>query len=89
VLAAPREYSDEGQIAGIVAVIRPFGFLNRWNDAMATPLEADPVEVGEKHLAGMGRRVGKHARTSSWHLYAAPRAGRARPRACRCSDPTF
>jgi hypothetical protein len=38
-----------------------FGFMNRWNDTMATPLEAEPLEVGEKHLAGRGWEVGKHA----------------------------
>jgi hypothetical protein len=37
-----------------------FGFMNRWNDTMATPLEAEPLEVGEKHLAGRGWEVGKH-----------------------------
>ncbi len=60
-----RKHWDEGEIVEIVAVIALFGFLNRWNDTMATPLEADPVEVGEKHLAAMGWSVGKHARTSS------------------------
>jgi uncharacterized peroxidase-related enzyme len=59
-----RKHWDEGEIVEIVAVIALFGFLNRWNDTMATPLEADPVEVGEKHLARMGWSVGKHARTS-------------------------
>jgi len=37
-----------------------FGFLNRWNDSMATPLEEEPVEVGEKHLAKLGWDIGKH-----------------------------
>jgi len=60
-----RKHWNESEIVEIVAVIPLFGFLNRWNDTMATPLEADPVEVGEKHLAGMGWSVGKHARTSS------------------------
>jgi uncharacterized peroxidase-related enzyme len=60
-----RTHWNEGEIVEIVAVIALFGFLNRWNDTMATPLESDPVEVGEKHLARMGWSVGKHARTSS------------------------
>ncbi len=58
-----RKHWNEGEIVEIVAVIALFGFLNRWNDTMATPLEADPVEVGEKHLAGIGWSVGRHART--------------------------
>jgi len=39
---------------------RTLGFMNRWNDTMATPLEEEPVEVGEKHLAKSGWRVGRH-----------------------------
>jgi hypothetical protein len=27
---------------------------------MATPLEEEPVEVGEKHLAKLGWNIGKH-----------------------------
>jgi uncharacterized peroxidase-related enzyme len=60
-----RKHWNESEVVEIVAVIALFGFLNRWNDTMATPLEADPVEVGEKHLAGIGWSVGKHARTVS------------------------
>jgi hypothetical protein len=37
-----------------------FGFLNRWNDRLATPLEAEPTEVGERLLAKGGWHVGRH-----------------------------
>jgi uncharacterized peroxidase-related enzyme len=37
-----RRYWDEGQIVEILAVIGLFGFLNRWNDTVATDLEDDP-----------------------------------------------
>ena len=46
----------------IVGVIAAFGFLNRWNDTMATPLEDEPIEVGERLLAKRGWSAGKHAR---------------------------
>jgi hypothetical protein len=46
----------------IVAVISVFGFLNRFNDTMGTPLEDKPLETGEKFLASHGWTVGKHAR---------------------------
>jgi len=55
-----RHWTD-GQIVEITAVVSLFGFLNRWNDSMATPLEEEPIEVGEKHLAAHGWSVGKHA----------------------------
>lgn len=51
---------DEGQMVEIVAVISIFGFMNRWNDTMATPLEAEPVEVGERFLAAHGWSAAKH-----------------------------
>ena len=58
--AAMRRHWNEGQIVEIVGVIAMFGFLNRWNDTMGTPLEAEPIEVGEKFLAGHGWTPGKH-----------------------------
>lgn len=51
---------SEGQIVEIIGCVAMFGFLNRWNDSMATPLEEEPVEVGEKHLAKLGWNIGKH-----------------------------
>lgn len=57
-----RKYWTEEQIVEIVAVISVFGFLNRWNDTMGTPLEEEPIEVGQKFLAGHGWEVGKHGR---------------------------
>jgi len=55
-----KRHWSEGQIVEIAGVIALFGFLNRWNDTMATPLEEEPIEVGEKYLAAHGWRVGKH-----------------------------
>ena len=57
-----RKHWNENQIVELVAVIALFGFLNRWNDTMATPLEAEPIEAGEKFLASHGWEAGKHLR---------------------------
>jgi len=57
-----KRHWTENQIVEIAAVVAMFGFMNRWNDTMATPLEEEPVEVGEKHLAKTGWSVGKHQR---------------------------
>ncbi len=57
-----KRHWTEGQIVEIAATVALFGFLNRWNDTMATPLEEEPVEIGEKFLAARGWSVGKHAR---------------------------
>jgi len=57
-----KKHWSEGQIVEIVGVVSTFGFMNRWNDTMATPLEDEPIHVGEKHLAKSGWNVGKHQR---------------------------
>ena len=55
-----RHYTDD-QITAIVAVCALFGFLNRWNDTMATTLEAAPATVAQRVLAPQGWTAGKHA----------------------------
>jgi alkylhydroperoxidase family enzyme len=57
-----KRHWNENQVVEIVGVIALFGFLNRFNDTMATPLEAEPIEVGEKHLARSGWSAGRHRR---------------------------
>ena len=56
------KYWTEEQIVEIVGVIAVFGFLNRWNDTMGTPLEDGPLAAGERLLAGRGWTPGKHRR---------------------------
>jgi uncharacterized peroxidase-related enzyme len=58
--ALKRHYTD-AQIVDIVAVIALFGFLNRFNDTMATELEASPIEAAKRHLSQHGWALGKHA----------------------------
>ena len=58
---ALREHWDEGEIVEILGVISLFGYLNRWNDSMATSLESGAEEIGQMHLAGAGWSKGKHA----------------------------
>jgi uncharacterized peroxidase-related enzyme len=55
-----RHYS-ENQIIQIVATIGLFGYLNRWNDTMATTLEPEPLEFAGEHLSASGWEAGKHA----------------------------
>ncbi len=57
-----RKHWSEEQIVEIVGVIAVFGFLNRWNDTMGTPLEDEPLAVGEHYLAQRGWSPGKHRR---------------------------
>jgi len=57
-----QKHWTEEQIVEIIGVIAIFGFLNRWNDTFATPLEDEPLQFGETHLAAHGWSVGKHLR---------------------------
>ena len=52
-----REHWDDGQIVEMLAVIGLFGFLNRWNDTVATDLEDIPhafaaASYGDRWEAG-------------------------------------
>jgi uncharacterized peroxidase-related enzyme len=58
---ACRRYYSEDQITALVAVCALFGFLNRWNDTMATTLEPVPQRIAEQILAPRGWTPGKHA----------------------------
>jgi uncharacterized peroxidase-related enzyme len=56
-----KKYFDEGQIVEIVAAIALFGYLNRWNDTMATDLEDYPGQVAWRAIGAVGWAPGKHA----------------------------
>lgn len=58
--AALRRHYSEPQIVRLVAVIALFGFLNRWNDTLATALEAEPLAFASAHLADVAWQPGKH-----------------------------
>lgn len=55
-----RAHWSEGQIVEMLGVIGLFGFFNRWNDSLATALEAEPLENASKTLGPTGWNVGKH-----------------------------
>ncbi len=74
---------DRGEIVELVGTIAMFGSMNRWNDPMATPLNAEPVEVGEGFLSCM---AGTCASTRTRQVDSGPR-GSAIDR-YRAADPT-
>ncbi|MBT8446010.1 MAG: carboxymuconolactone decarboxylase family protein, partial [Gammaproteobacteria bacterium] len=55
-----REHWDDGEIVEILGVIALFGYLNRWNDSMATTLEEGAEESGLAWLTDVGWERGKH-----------------------------
>jgi uncharacterized peroxidase-related enzyme len=58
--AALKEFFSEREVVEIVAVVSLFGFLNRWNDTMATELEAPAADFADQALKQTDWRRGKH-----------------------------
>jgi len=55
-----KKHWTEDQIVQILGAVCLYGFLNRWNDSMATDLEEAPREMGKKVLSSGGWTGGKH-----------------------------
>lgn len=55
-----KQHWSEDQIVEICAAICLYGFLNRWNDSMATELEEAPAKLGDAVLSQGGWTGGKH-----------------------------
>ena len=58
--AALHAHWDEDEIVELLGVISLFGYLNRWNDSMATTLEEGAIASGESLLAHQGWGMEKH-----------------------------
>jgi len=54
------DHFSEAEIVEIVASISLFGFLNRWNDTMATTLEQLPSQRSQDIIGSTGWHAGKH-----------------------------
>ena len=57
-----KQHWSEEQIVELLAAVCLYGFLNRWNDSMATDLEEAPRALGERLLATGGWDGGKHVK---------------------------
>ena len=58
--ALQRHFTPE-QIVELVAVVSLFGWLNRWNDTIATTLEAPALSFATDTLSRKGWQAGNHA----------------------------
>lgn len=61
---ALRAHFNDDEIVEIVASIALFGYLNRWNDTMATEMEAAPGRLAERAIGPAGWTAGKHGAAS-------------------------
>ena len=55
-----KQHWSDDEIVEILGAICLYGFLNRWNDSMATDLEEAPKALGDDVLASGGWTGGKH-----------------------------
>lgn len=55
-----RRHFSQREIVDMVTMIALMGFLNRWNDTMATDLEDAPLAAARQHLSQAGWTAGKH-----------------------------
>jgi alkylhydroperoxidase family enzyme len=60
-LARVRRHWSEEEIVDLAALIALYGFFDRYNGTLSTPLEDIPRQTGEKHLAKFGWAPGRHA----------------------------
>ena len=67
-----RRHFDDDAILEIIAAVAFLGFLNRWNDTLATPLESAPWRFAEQHLEAAGWTPGKHAGSTIPEPHAPP-----------------
>ena len=59
-MAELRRHFSDAEVVELVAVMANFGFLNRWNDTMATELERSPFSWAQEKLGGAGWEAGSH-----------------------------
>jgi len=60
IISKLKAHWNDDQIVEMLAAISLYGFLNRWNDSMATEIEEAPIAMGERVLRKGGWDGGKH-----------------------------
>jgi alkylhydroperoxidase family enzyme len=59
-MTALQQHFAEVEIVELLSVVALYGFFNRWNDGLATPLEATARGFAETHLQPQGWDIGNH-----------------------------
>jgi alkylhydroperoxidase family enzyme len=58
--AALREHFNDAEVRTLIAVCALGGFMNRYNDTLATVTDAEARDWADTHLSGIGWSIGKH-----------------------------
>ncbi|WP_051063382.1 carboxymuconolactone decarboxylase family protein [Ilumatobacter nonamiensis] len=67
-----RAHFTDAQIADTLSVICVAGWLNRWNDALATVTDQESIDWAEEHLSEVGWSAGKHVGAAEEQRQAHP-----------------
>lgn len=59
--AALRSHFSDEEVRTLISVVALGGFMNRYNDALATVTDQESVDWATTHLAPLGWEIGKHA----------------------------
>ena len=60
VIGEMREYYSDDEIVELLACISVMGFMNRWNDTLATTLEEEPRTAANATIGQKGWSAGRH-----------------------------
>ncbi len=72
---ALRDHFSDAEARTLIAVTALGGFMNRYNDTLATVTDAESREWAETHLSGIGWSIDKHAGRSHEQRSAPPNPG--------------
>jgi alkylhydroperoxidase family enzyme len=67
-----REHFSDAQIADILAVVCVAGWLNRWNDSLATVTDQESIDWASDNLEPVGWSAGKHQGAAAEQRLAHP-----------------
>jgi alkylhydroperoxidase family enzyme len=70
--AAVREHFSDEEARTLIAVTALGGFMNRYNDTLATVTDSESRDWAETHLSGIGWDIGKHVGQSHEQRSGAP-----------------
>ena len=58
--AGLRKHFTDEEARTLIAVVAASGFMNRYNDTLATVTDSEARDWAQTHLAGLGWEIGKH-----------------------------
>ena len=77
--AAVREHFTDEEARTLIAVCALGGFMNRYNDTLATVTDSESRDWADTHLSGLGWSIGKHVGHGDEQRAGAPKLQAPQP----------